>query len=62
MTKLFVFDGLERVEAEEAACGEIVALAGFEGIQIGETVTSAEDPAPLPPCTSTSPPSPWCSP
>jgi len=49
VTKLYVFDGLKRVEAEEAACGEIVALAGFEGIQIGETVTSAASPAPLPP-------------
>jgi GTP-binding protein len=49
VTKLFVFDGLERVPAEEAPCGEIVALAGFEGIQIGDTVTSAESPAPLPP-------------
>jgi GTP-binding protein len=49
VTKLYVFDGLERAEADEAACGEIVALAGFEGIQIGETVTSADSPAPLPP-------------
>lgn len=49
VTKLHVFDGLERVPSEEAGCGEIVALAGFEGIEIGETVTSAEDPAPLPP-------------
>ncbi|MCG6922508.1 MAG: translational GTPase TypA [Acidobacteriota bacterium] len=49
VTKLFVFDGLERVATEEAAAGEIVALAGFEGIQIGETVTSAEKPDPLPP-------------
>jgi GTP-binding protein len=49
VTKLFVFDGLEKVSAEEAPCGEIVALAGFDGIQIGETVTSAERPAPLPP-------------
>src|SRR5260221_3340756 len=49
VTKLFVFDGLQRVEAAEAPCGEIVALAGFEGIAIGETVTSAETPAPLPP-------------
>jgi GTP-binding protein len=49
VTKLFVFDGLERVSAEEAPCGEIVALAGFDGIQIGETVTSADRPAPLPP-------------
>ena len=49
VTKLYVFDGLKRVETSEAACGEIVALAGFEGIQIGETVTSATEPAPLPP-------------
>jgi len=49
VTKLHVFEGLKRVEADEAACGEIVALAGFEGIQIGETVTSAEAPLPLPP-------------
>ena len=49
VTKLYVFDGLERVPAQEAACGEIVALAGFDGIQIGETVTSEETPAPLPP-------------
>jgi GTP-binding protein len=49
VTKLHVFDGLKRLEAEEAACGEIVALAGFEGIQIGETVTSPTEPAPLAP-------------
>jgi len=49
VTKLFVFDGLARLAAEEAACGEIVALAGFDGIQIGETVTSPDTPAPLPP-------------
>ena len=48
VTKLYVFDGLKRIEADEAACGEIVALAGFEGIQIGETVTSAETPGPPP--------------
>ncbi len=47
--KLYVFDGLKRIETSVAECGEIVALAGFEGIQIGETVTSAETPAPLPP-------------
>jgi GTP-binding protein len=49
VTKLYAYDGLRRVEAESAECGEIVALAGFEGIQIGETVTSAENPDPLPP-------------
>jgi len=49
VTKLFTFDGLKRVESDIADCGEIVALAGFEGITIGETVTSADRPAPLPP-------------
>jgi GTP-binding protein len=49
VTKLYGFEGLRRVEIAEAPCGEIVALAGFEGIAIGETVTSAETPRPLPP-------------
>jgi GTP-binding protein len=49
VTKLFAFDGLKRVEVEQADCGEIVALAGFPDLQIGETVTSAETPQPLPP-------------
>jgi GTP-binding protein len=49
VTKLFTFEGLKRVDAESADCGEIVALAGFEGINIGETITSAETPSPLPP-------------
>ena len=49
VTKLFVFDGLKRVDVTEAPSGEVVALAGFEGISIGETVTSAANPSPLPP-------------
>jgi GTP-binding protein len=49
VTKLFSFDGLKRIDVAEAPCGEVVALAGFEGISIGETITSAETPAPLPP-------------
>ena len=49
ITKLFVFDELKRVDAEAAEAGEIVALAGVEGISIGDTVTSSESPAPLPP-------------
>jgi GTP-binding protein len=49
VTKLFSFDGLKRIDVSEAPCGEVVALAGFEGIAIGETITSAESPAPLPP-------------
>jgi GTP-binding protein len=48
VTKLFTFDGLRRVDVESAPCGEIVALAGFEDIGIGDTVTSAENPKPLP--------------
>jgi GTP-binding protein len=48
ITKLFVYDELKRVDAEVAECGEIVALAGVEGIFIGDTVTSAENPSPLP--------------
>jgi GTP-binding protein len=49
VTQLYVFDGLTRTEATGAECGDIVALAGFPGISIGDTVTSAETPAPLPP-------------
>src|SRR5260221_270829 len=47
VTKLYGFEGLERTAVERADCGEIVALAGFEGIGIGETVTSVENPTPL---------------
>ena len=47
VTKLYAFEGLERTAVEKADCGEIVALAGFEGIGIGETVTSVENPSPL---------------
>ena len=49
VTQLYAFDGLERVAIDAAPCGEIVALAGFPAISIGDTVTSAENPAPLPP-------------
>ena len=47
ITKLYTFLGLEREEAREVPAGEIVALAGVEGIQIGETITDPERPAPL---------------
>ena len=49
ITKLFTFRGLERDEADEAACGDIVAIAGVEGIQIGETITGLENSAPCEP-------------
>jgi GTP-binding protein len=46
---LYVHQGLKRVEVEEAAAGEIVALAGLEGIGIGETLADPENPISLPP-------------
>jgi len=49
VTHLYVFEGLERVEVAEAGPGDIVALAGFEEVNIGETITDPEDPQPLPP-------------
>jgi GTP-binding protein len=48
ITKLFSFSGLKRTDIEQADLGDIVAIAGVEGIAIGETITSAEMPAPLP--------------
>ena len=48
ITKLFSFSGLRRVDIEHTELGDIVAVAGVEGITIGETITSVEDPAPLP--------------
>ena len=49
ITKLFSFSGLKRTDITETELGDIVAVAGVEGITIGETITSAENPAPLPP-------------
>jgi GTP-binding protein len=48
ITKLFSFTGLKRVDITETELGDIVAVAGVEGITIGETITNAENPAPLP--------------
>jgi len=45
---LFVYQGLERVEVEQAEAGEIVAIAGLEGIAIGETLADPENPVALP--------------
>ena len=49
ITKLFTFRGLERDEADEVAAGDIAAIAGVEGIQIGESITDLANPAPLEP-------------
>ena len=44
VTRLYTFDGLNRVEVEEAEAGDIVALSGFETIEIGKTFTSVDVP------------------
>ncbi len=48
ITKLFSFNGLKRVDITETELGDIVAVAGVEGITIGETITTVENPTPLP--------------
>lgn len=49
VTKLYAFEGLKRIDIAEAAAGDIVCLAGLADITIGETITDAERPMPLPP-------------
>jgi len=44
VTKLFTFDGLHRVDVEQAEAGDIVALSGFESIEIGKTFTAVDHP------------------
>ena len=48
VTQLYSFEGLKQTPIETASAGEIVALAGIEGINIGDTMTSAAEPRPLP--------------
>jgi GTP-binding protein len=48
ITQLYTFEGLKQLPIEHAEAGDIIALAGFEGINIGDTVASAIDPKPLP--------------
>ena len=48
VSELYVTQGLERVAAEEAGPGEIIAVAGIEEVTIGETLADPEDPQPLP--------------
>ena len=44
VAKLFAFEGVDRVEVEEAAAGEIVALAGLDKVEVGKTVTALTAP------------------
>jgi GTP-binding protein TypA/BipA len=48
LTELYVTDALDRVPADEAGPGEIVAVAGIPEITIGETLADPDDPRPLP--------------
>jgi GTP-binding protein len=48
VTQLYVFEGLKREPVTSAGIGEIVALAGIENIEIGDTITSPDNPHPLP--------------
>lgn len=51
ISQLFGFEGLKRVPIEDAQAGDIVAIAGVENINIGETIADAENPVALPPLT-----------
>ncbi|HKV44149.1 MAG TPA: translational GTPase TypA [bacterium] len=48
ITKLFSFNGLKRAEIASTDLGDIIAVAGVEGIAIGDTITDADAPVPLP--------------
>jgi GTP-binding protein len=49
ITAILTYEGLERVERESAIAGEIVAVAGFNDVGIGDTITDPENPSPLTP-------------
>ncbi len=51
ITKLFTFEGMNRVESEQAFAGDIVQIAGIADIYIGETIATSEDAEPLPAIT-----------
>jgi len=55
VTKLLGFKGLERIEIQEAVAGDLVAVAGIEHINIGETITDKDNPQPLPVMTVDAP-------
>ncbi len=48
ISKLLVYKGLKRVEAEQASAGDMVSLAGLQDVKVGETIASPENPTALP--------------
>ncbi|MGI5864415.1 MAG: translational GTPase TypA [Myxococcales bacterium] len=48
IVKLYAYDGLKRAEVNEAAAGEIIAVAGIDAVSIGDTIADAEEPTALP--------------
>ena len=48
---IYTYEGLKRVETKEAKAGDIIAIAGLDDIQIGDTIADAENPEALPPIT-----------
>ncbi|MBI5588431.1 MAG: translational GTPase TypA [Deltaproteobacteria bacterium] len=48
VSSLYVFQGLQRVDARDAVAGDIVAVAGMEDVGIGDTITDVDNPKPLP--------------
>jgi GTP-binding protein len=47
VTKIYTFEGLKRLEVEEASAGEVIAVAGMEDVDIGETIAHQDDPSAL---------------
>jgi len=47
VTKIYTFEGLKRIEVDQASAGEIIAISGMEDVDIGETIADAADPTPL---------------
>ena len=48
ITKLYTFDGLKKIDVQEAKCGEIVAVSGIEDLHVGDTICSTENPVAIP--------------
>ncbi|MCB9760321.1 MAG: translational GTPase TypA [Alphaproteobacteria bacterium] len=48
INQLYTYEGLKRIEVEEVTAGDILAIAGIDALNIGDTLTDAEDPRPLP--------------